>query len=79
MNAPPVGGLPASHHHIVRGGTDDDGNIPSAPEDGVDLSPRMPPTQMTPFARRRVPGADYKFRISTGANASAGSKPNTRA
>ena len=79
MNAPPVGGRPASHHHIVHGDTDDDGNIPSAPEDGVGLSPRMPPTQATPRARPRVPGADYKFLISTGANASAGSKLNTRA
>ena len=79
MIAPRVGGRPVSHHRAAHGGTADDGNVPSAPGDGVDLAIRMPQTQVTPPARPRESGAGYKFRISTGGSVSAGSNPNTRA
>ena len=64
---------------MAHGDAADNADVPSAPKDGGGPASRMPPTQVTPRARPRVLGADYKFRISTGANASAGSNPNTRA
>ena len=56
----------------------DDGNVPSAPGDGVGPEIRIPQTQVTPPARA-YPDADYRLRMSTGGSVSAGSNPNTRA